>query len=138
MLRKILRYSLLSIAGMVLAAASLAVELQIPADREVIVFSSSKLGNVTFHHKMHAELEDVGGVNKVECVTCHHDLEASGKIEDCHDCHDKKKGGKMKNAPSYKDAFHLRCRGCHKYTMETQHKDAGPDKKCKLCHIKEK
>ena len=56
----------------------------------------------------------------------------------CEECHAKKAGEKMENAPNIKDAYHLRCRGCHKYTMEEMGKEAGPDKKCKLCHIKPK
>ena len=43
---------------------------EIPADKEIIVFPG-KLGDVTFKHKLHSTLENVGGVEKVQCSTCH-------------------------------------------------------------------
>jgi len=107
---------------------------EIPADKSVIVFPG-KLGDVTFHHKLHSSLENVGGVDKVECSTCHHTYQEGEVVKACGDCHIRKKSKDPESAPDLKKAFHYRCRGCHKYTME-EGKPAGPDKKCKLCHVK--
>lgn len=97
---------------------------EIPADKAVIEFPS-KLGTVSFAHKAHA------GLKNVTCRTCHHTYpDQTQSIQDCHDCH----GPEAKDAPKAKEAFHLRCRGCHEYTVEAGDK-AGP-LKCKLCHLK--
>ena len=106
----------------------------IPADKDIIVFSS-KYGDVTFNHKLHAGLANVGGLVHVECNTCHHTYEGEGAIKPCNECHVKSKKVDPTSPPNLKKAFHYRCRGCHQYTME-QGKHAGPDKKCRLCHKK--
>jgi len=113
-----------------------AVGSEIPADKGVIVFPG-KTGNVTFNHKLHSGLTNVGGVEKVECSTCHHTYEGEGLPKACGECHVRKKSDSTADTPIRKKVFHLRCRGCHKYTME-EGKHAGPDKKCKLCHVKSK
>ena len=120
---------LLSISFMVVGS-------EIPADKNIIVFPG-KLGDVTFNHKLHSGLENVGGVEKVECSTCHHTYEGEGVVKPCRDCHVGAKKQASAEALDLKKAFHFRCRECHKYTME-QGKHAGPDKKCKLCHVKSK
>jgi DnaJ-class molecular chaperone len=125
----ILSIALLSIAFTVVAS-------EIPADKNIIVFPG-KIGDVTFNHKLHSGLENVGGVEKVECSTCHHTYEGEGAVKPCGDCHVRGKKQASSEAPDLKKAFHFRCRECHKYTME-QGKHAGPDKKCKLCHVKSK
>ena len=125
----ILSIALLSIAFTVVGG-------EIPADKNIIVFPG-KLGDVTFNHKLHSGLENVGGVEKVECSTCHHTYEGEGAVKACSDCHVRGKKADPAGAPDLKKAFHFRCRNCHKYTME-QGKHAGPDKKCKLCHVKSK
>jgi hypothetical protein len=107
---------------------------EVPADKDVIVFPA-KLGDVTFHHKLHSGLTNVGGVDKVECNTCHHTYQGDGAIKACNECHIREKSNDPESPPDLKKAFHYRCRGCHKYTME-EGKTAGPDKKCKLCHVK--
>jgi len=107
---------------------------EIPADKDVIVFQG-KTGNVTFLHKLHGGLEDVGGLDRVECSTCHHTYEGEGMPEACGNCHVRKKSDAIVDAPIRKTVFHYRCRGCHKYTVK-EGKHAGPDKKCKLCHVK--
>ena len=107
---------------------------EIPADKDIIVFPG-KLGDVTFHHKLHSGLENVGGVDKVECRTCHHTYEGEGAVKACSVCHVRSKKEASSDTPDLKKAFHFRCRNCHKYTME-EGKKAGPDKKCKLCHVK--
>ena len=109
---------------------------EIPADKNVIVFPG-KLGDVTFNHKLHSGLQDVGGLEKVECSTCHHTYEGEGAVKTCGDCHVRSKKSVTEGTPDLKKAFHFRCRSCHKYTME-QGTKAGPDKMCKLCHVKSK
>ncbi len=98
---------------------------QIPADKEVIYFERSKMGIVTFMHKMHSTLE---GVN---CITCHHTVRGKDQPEDCHNCHQSEPQG---DVPESGVAFHTRCRGCHQYTVDAG-KKAGPVKRCTLCHI---
>lgn len=102
-------------------------EETIPADKQILSFVS-KPGTVTFRHKAHADM------TITECATCHHTHTGEIPVKPCGDCHVKKK---KEDTPSKQKAFHLRCQGCHQYTME-QGKRAGPLKKqCKLCHIKE-
>jgi len=107
---------------------------EIPTDKNIIVFPS-KLGHVTFKHKLHAGLENVGGLVKVECNTCHHTYKGEGPIKKCGDCHVKGKNTNPASPPGLVKAFHYRCRSCHKYTME-QGKHAGPNQNCLLCHIR--
>ena len=105
----------------------------IPEDKAVITFENKK-GNVTFFHGLHAT------VRSIECNSCHHTHEAGQPVKPCSDCHKKQKNkveGFSVVAPKESKAYHTRCRGCHKYTMEELHLPAGPTK-CKLCHIKEK
>ena len=97
---------------------------EIPADKAVIEFPS-RLGTVTFAHKAHA------GLKNVTCQTCHHTYpDKSPEIRSCRSCHT----ADAKDAPTTREVFHLRCRGCHEYTVESGDK-AGP-LKCKLCHVK--
>ena len=105
----------------------MAVEMTIPADKEVIQFGT-KLGTVTFAHKMHADL------SITQCTTCHHKLQpADTVIKPCHECHKHESTEPTKASM----AFHTRCTGCHEYTVAGG-QQAGPlKKKCKLCHIKE-
>lgn len=117
----ILLAGLVSLPGTVLAH-----DLTIPADKEVVQFET-KLGVVTFLHKMHADFK------VTECTTCHHTLKAEAEtVKACHECHGSKEG----DAPKVKTAFHSTCIGCHEYTVAHGDK-AGPlEKKCKLCHVK--
>ena len=98
----------------------------IPRDKEIIDFDDLSIGAVRFHHKMHAMLKGV------ECRTCHHTTKQPGDQEDCHNCHDPVAQAGL---PKSSVAFHIRCRGCHQYTVE-QGKKAGPEKKCMLCHVR--
>ena len=116
--------------------SAIAEELTIPEDKTVIKFPS-KLGDVTFPHQMHSSL------SITECKTCHHKLEPTDTVvKPCHECH-QHKGASIKQAkpdepPKTKDVFHVRCIGCHEYTVAGGD-HAGPvKKKCKLCHVKEK
>jgi hypothetical protein len=105
---------------------AVAEELAIPADKEVIQFDT-KLGTVSFLHKMHADLK------VTQCNTCHHSLQPGDtSVKPCHACH----GDKDAAAPKVKTVFHSTCIGCHEYTVAHGDK-AGPEqKKCKLCHVK--
>ena len=102
--------------------------LSIPDDKLVIRFDS-KLGDVTFAHKKHADLRIT------ECKTCHHMLQPGDHVmKPCHDCHRHK--ATDPDPPKTKQALHTRCIGCHEYTVASG-MQAGPGKKkCKLCHVK--
>jgi hypothetical protein len=103
----------------------------IPKDKDVITFES-KRGVVTFNHALHAT------VRSIECDSCHHTHKAGEPIKRCSECHKKKKAaveGFSVLAPKNQKAYHTKCKGCHKYTLEELEKPAGPTK-CKLCHIK--
>ncbi len=105
----------------------------IPDDKSVITFET-KTGVVTFNHSLHAT------VRGIECASCHHTYTEGETIKPCSECHKKKASpveGFSVLAPKNKKAFHDKCKGCHKYTVEELEKPAGPTK-CKLCHIKNK
>jgi DnaJ-class molecular chaperone len=100
-------------------------EPDIPADKAVIQFDT-KLGVVTFHHQMHADL------SFTQCTSCHHTWQPGEPVKSCHACHESKDA----ESPAAKTAFHTRCIGCHEYTVG-KGEPAGPVKKmCKLCHVK--
>ena len=128
-----MRYLKSLILGL-LFAPLIAVALEaadIPDDKAVITFESKK-GTVTFFHTLHATLR------VTQCDSCHHTHEPGETVKPCTDCHKKKKTkieGFSVIAPKNSKAYHTRCKGCHKYTMEELKKPAGPTK-CKLCHIK--
>lgn len=105
---------------------AMAEEMTIPADKEVIQFDT-KLGTVTFAHKMHADL------SITQCTTCHHKHQpADTTIKPCHECHKHE----STEPPKASMVFHTRCTGCHEYTVAGG-QQAGPlKKKCKLCHVK--
>ena len=127
-----MRYTMFLVGGMFLPFLAFAAET-IPDDKAVIQFET-KTGTVTFYHALHASLR------VTTCESCHHTHEAGQAIKPCSDCHKEKKTqieGFSVIAPKNSKAYHTRCKGCHKYTMEELHKPAGPTK-CKLCHVKEK
>lgn len=108
------------------ASSVMAEEMKIPADKEVIQFDT-RLGVVTFAHKMHADL------SITQCTTCHHKSEPTDAVmKPCHECHQHD----STEPPKASTVFHTRCTGCHEYTVAGG-QQAGPlKKKCKLCHIK--
>ena len=119
--------------GLLLLPAWVSAMDTIPDDKAVITFESKK-GTVTFFHALHAT------VRSIECNSCHHTHEPGQTVKRCSDCHKKRKTkieGFSVIAPKNSKAYHTRCKGCHKYTMEELQKPAGPTK-CKLCHIKAK
>jgi len=94
---------------------------------EIIRFET-KMGLVTFRHGDH------GTLRTRECSECHHTYTGEKKIQRCEDCHLKT----STKAPSLFKAIHMKCSGCHEYTVKMGN-PAGPLKKqCKLCHVKEK
>jgi hypothetical protein len=103
----------------------------IPDDKAVITFESKK-GAVTFNHSLHAT------VRGIECQSCHHTHKEGEPIKPCGECHKQNETrieGFSVVAPKNSKAYHDKCKGCHKYTLEELHQPAGPTK-CKLCHIK--
>lgn len=121
-----MRTLLFILAGLFLSGLVTAQELTIPSDKELVQFET-KLGTVTFKHKMHADL------STTKCADCHHKLQPGDEtVKACSACH----GEGMPEAPKVKKAFHTTCIGCHEYTV-SQGEEAGPiKKKCKLCHVK--
>lgn len=127
-----MRYAKLLLGWLLLPCVGIAAET-IPDDKAVILFET-KTGTVTFFHTLHASLR------VTQCASCHHTHEESEPIKPCSDCHKKKKTmveGFSVIAPKNSKAYHTKCKGCHKYTLEELEQTAGPIK-CKLCHIKTK
>jgi len=74
---------------------------------------------------------------RLECATCHHGKDASGKrvaysegqkIEKCQSCHNSK-AGMPEKVNSFKNAGHALCRECHTKTKAEL-------AKCTVCHSK--
>lgn len=128
-----MRFNLLLFASLLIVFVSAGAVETIPEDKVVITFQSKK-GNVTFYHSLHAT------VRGVECQSCHHTHESGQPIKPCSECHKKKKSkveGFSVLAPKNSKAYHNKCKGCHKYTLEELQIPAGPTK-CKLCHVKDR
>lgn len=114
------------VALLLVALAGAAYSASVPKNKETVIFKS-KTGNVTFHHKKHADL------SFTKCTTCHHTWDGKEKIKACKECH--KKSDEIM-APKKKTAFHTRCSGCHEYSVGKGMKAGPQPKECKLCHIK--
>jgi len=126
-----MRFSLSLLFGLLLLPLAAHPADTIPDDKAVIQFQT-KTGLVTFNHHLHATLR------VTQCESCHHTHEPGEPIKPCAECHKKKKTkieGFSMVAPKNSKAYHKKCKGCHKYTLEELEKPAGPTK-CKLCHIK--
>lgn len=93
-------------------------EGSIPEDKADLVLKMPKatMPPVKFAHLKHSD------EYQVACKTCHH---AEGESEDCMSCHGAKKG--PDGEPSFKDAMHKACTGCHKEEKK------GPTV-CNKCH----
>ena len=91
-----------------------------------VVNYDTKFGKVTFKHKDHQKR-----VGEGRCNTCHHKNKADGSdAAKCASCHTKKEVMKEgKKVVKIKDAFHKKCKACHKAEKK------GPTK-CKECHVK--
>lgn len=101
----------------------------IPPDKEIIRFDS-EIGMVNFFHALHATLRTN------TCQTCHHTYKEGEAFKTCDSCHPPDKGGApvIAETPKISKAFHVRCKGCHQYTIRKLHQTAGPVR-CKLCHL---
>ena len=126
-----MRYFLSLLLGLLLLPLAAHASDIIPEDKIVVQFKG-KRGVVTFNHYLHATLR------VTECESCHHTHEPGAPFQPCNDCHKKRKTkvpGFSVVAPKTSKAYHMKCKGCHKYTLEELEKPAGPTK-CKLCHVK--
>ena len=92
------------------------------------VFGKPERTQAVFRHDSHNEKAKIDA-----CNTCHHDFKDGKKLEDassedkrCSDCHAITDAGRT---PSLRNAFHLRCGGCHEKSGQ------GPVM-CGECHIK--
>ncbi len=74
---------------------------------------SKKVANFP-HHDHQAQMK---------CNDCHHKAAEGETPKACKTCHQAKKG----DAPKIKDAYHKKCKGCHKKEKK------GPTK-CGGCH----
>ncbi len=93
---------------------------------EVITIEKFKkaMAPVKFEHHKHQDRVNM------DCLKCHHKATAGDTApKPCSECHQAAAG----DAPSYKDAMHKACQGCHK-----EQKAAGlnPPLKCNECHVK--
>jgi hypothetical protein len=102
-------------------------------EAEIIIAGEKK--SARFSHPVHLELG-------VACGQCHHDskhqpltdkeiaaLENGAKLH-CASCHNKDFSNPELQSP--KDAFHARCKECHKQGVDGK---TGPTK-CTDCHVK--
>ena len=94
---------------------------------EIITFQT-KMGVITFRHADH------GTLRTKECSECHHTYTGENRAQPCEDCHLKT----STKAPSLFKAIHMKCSGCHEYTVKMGRPGGPLKKQCKLCHVKEK
>ncbi len=81
-----------------------------------------------FPHHLHQEMPQIKG----NCTFCHHKRQGKKQPRPCRLCHTQAKQPDPKTgAIGFKDAFHARCRQCHR-----DQKDRPKLKKCKTCHKK--
>jgi predicted CXXCH cytochrome family protein len=112
--------ALVSVGALVIAG-------EVPADKAEIKFDT-KMGTVTFPHKVHSGLEGVS------CTSCHHTLKEGATPQACSSCHDPKM--EKDGAPKLKDAVHNNCYGCHQEKADAGMKSGPLKKDCKACHVK--
>jgi hypothetical protein len=93
------------------------------AQDALIKLQNAKLPPVTFSHTAHVDKQKIG------CATCHH--KDSGKPKACATCHKIETSDKT---PSAKEAFHERCRTCHKEQADKGGKTGRVPTKCNDCH----
>jgi hypothetical protein len=117
------------IIALLMAVAFLAVTASLfaaPKAPETVVVKEmqKKKAPVPFPHKLHGD--------KFGCKECHHKWKGGDvEPEKCTKCHTNKKEGKKLKA---KNAYHKKCKGCHK-KMKKAGKKTGPTS-CKGCHKK--
>jgi len=87
-------------------------------DSVTLDFNGKKKHVANFpHHDHQARVHD-------DCSVCHHKWDKHSDPKACKSCHGEKADGAK---PKMKDAYHKRCKGCHKKEKK------GPTK-CKGCH----
>jgi hypothetical protein len=91
---------------------------------EILIDNIQKMiGPVPFPHAMHQEIVEQ------DCTVCHHmDEKGDPNPTACSECH-----GAMEGMPSFKDAMHKKCQGCHK---EKNAEGMAAPVKCAGCHQK--
>ncbi len=93
---------------------------------EVISIDKVKKAMAPIEFQHHKHQERVEG----KCTTCHHtEKEGETALKACSECH----AAAAAEAPSYKDAMHKRCQGCHK---EQNASGKSAPVKCNECHKK--
>ena len=126
-----MRYFKSMLLGLLLLPLAVNAADVIPDEKAVVQFQT-KTGVVTFNHTLHATLRTS------ECESCHHTHEP-GNPSNLAPTATRKRRPRSPVSPSWRPknskAYHLKCKGCHEYTMKELEKPAGPTK-CKLCHIK--
>ena len=118
---------LILVATAVLFALSVgaAFAADMPAGDSAIDSGNGKKPAVAFSHTKHVT------DNKIDCATCHHQVDGKDVNEKCGNCHTIDAG----DGPKLKDAMHGKkqpgaCYDCH------LKKGAEQKKKCAECHVK--
>lgn len=82
---------------------------------------AEKYSGVTFSHKVHAQMAEMGG----GCASCHH-YNTAGPVKPCSDCHEAKRIRQDLSKPDLQAAYHRQCITCHKEWSHTTD--------CNSCH----
>ena len=140
MKRKFVVGLMVALTGLLFLAVGVLTAAEAPKPpKEILIndkgFKRIIKGPVKFPHKLHID-------QKLACTECHHNYE-NGKnvwkegdpVKPCIDCHNPlKKIGKI---PKLQNAFHKKCKTCHKHLAKAG-KKSGPYRKCNQCHQKKK
>ena len=131
-MKRIFLMTLLGVTATVFTGIVAAGAVNAP-DAEIIIKGEKK--SARFSHPVHLQLA-------VECGQCHHDSDhqplsdsaiaamESGAPLRCATCHNETFS--TAGLQSVKDAFHKRCKECHKHGVDRK---KGPTK-CNGCHVK--
>ncbi|MDF1545128.1 MAG: cytochrome c3 family protein [bacterium] len=93
-------------------------------DSMVLSSLENLYGPVSFDHKQHAEMSEMG----FDCATCHH-YSPANEIPPCRECHPAEGVSVNLSQPNLKGAYHRQCLSCHReWSHET---------KCVVCHAPE-
>ena len=131
-MKRFIMITLMGLTAAVFAGAVAAGGVSAP-EEEIIIKGEKK--SARFSHPVHLELA-------AECGQCHHDRDHQPLAEDtiaamesseplrCAACHNK--DFSTAGLQSIKDAFHKRCKECHKEGVDGK---KGPTR-CNGCHVK--
>lgn len=136
MKKHVLTLTLLAVflsAGLLVTGGSLGGGKKEEKQKETVTIDSiqEKYGPVTLKHKAHVDKYGL------KCEDCHHRIKEGEKpTKGCKSCHDlkEKKGKKV----ILKNAYHKRCKGCHKEKAKEAKEGKKPPTKCKECHGEKK